>query len=79
MTSLLGTKTPNIKMHATGSYNSKERRGKHYLFNTEENCFFTKRESWIDREVYFLILKDKTSSHLPSHKNKTKRNKIKVI
>lgn len=33
---------PNIKMHTTASYNSKERRGKHYIFHTEENCFLQK-------------------------------------
>lgn len=55
MTSLLGTKMPNIKIHTTGSYNSKGRRGKHHIFNTEENCFFTKKESWIEREVRHIF------------------------
>lgn len=55
MTSLQGTKMSNIKMHTTGSYNSMERRGKHHIFNTEENCFFLQKESWLEREVRHIF------------------------
>lgn len=61
---------PNIKMHTIASYNSKETRGKHYIFHTEENWFLQKKRV-MDGEggkTYFLILKDKTSPHLLFHK-----------
>lgn len=63
-------------MHTTASYNSKERRGKHYIFHTEENCFLQKERE--GGKTYFLILKDKTSSHLPSHKKTTTTSYINI-